>query len=180
MKLKHIILKHLIENKDKSFSIREISKILKKDYKNTYDAVSQIKDSVIIEKKSNSSFVKFKAKLTLDVYEVEKQRSYGLKLGLLAKDLKGMNPFFVAVVFGSYAKGKNAKNSDIDICLIGNKNKNVKSALKIHPKVEIQDFTYEEFISMLESKKVNVGHEIFKDGIVIHGLESYYEMIKHA
>lgn len=33
---------------------------------------------------------------------------------------------------------------------------------------------------MLKSKEFNVGNEIVKNNIVLHGIENFYEMINHV
>lgn len=184
MKLLHKILLHIIENKDKEFTIREISRILNVDYKNTYDAVMSLKDSITINKRANSNFITFKPVLTNDVYLVENLRKERLvknsNIRLIYNDLKKIDsPFFIAIVFGSYAKNKQTKHSDIDICIIYHHDANkVYSALSIHNLGQIHSFNIKEFLSMIRTKSFNVGHEIVKDGIVLHGLENYYELIK--
>ena len=186
-KLTNKILNLLIENKDKEFSIREISKLLKTDYKNTYSAVQIIKDSVGMIKKSNSCFIKFKAELTNDIYITEMFRTEEIlknqAIKLIRTDLHNIkNPFFTAILFGSYAKKTANKNSDIDLCIIHDNPiefKKIYSSISIHPKIQIQDFTYEEFISMLKNKEFNVGHEIVKTGTILKNIESYYELVKY-
>jgi len=186
MKFTNQILKKLIENKDKEFTNREISILLKKDYKNTYDAVQKLSNSIKIKKKGNSSYLSFKPVLTDEVYKVENIRNANIqnpKLKLIENDLESINnPFFIAVLFGSYAKNTHTKHSDIDICIIHDNKKEfekIRSALSIHSNIEIHDFTYEEFIKMLRDKPFNVGHEIVKSGIILKNIESYYNLMKH-
>lgn len=187
MKLLQRILKHLIENKDKEFTIREISRLLGKDYKNTYDAVQKLDDSIKITKKGNSSCLSFQPILTDEIYKVENIRKANQlrdpKLKLIEKDLENINnPFFIAILFGSYAKKTQTKHSDIDICIIHDNKKefkNIYSALTTHPNIEVHDFTYKEFIRMLRDKSFNVGHEIVKSGIILKNIEAYYKVIKH-
>ena len=187
LKLTHKILRLLIESKDKDFSIREVSKLLKIDYKNIYSAVQSIKDSIDMTKRSNSCFIKFKPKLSNDIYFVEKYRGEEVlknqEINLIVKDLSSLkNPFFVAVLFGSYAKKTANKNSDIDLCIIhdnADSFKKIHSSLSIHPKIELHEFTFDEFIQLLKSKDFNVGHEIVKDGIILKNIEIYYGLIKY-
>ncbi len=186
MNLKHSIIKLLIENKEKQYSIRKISKILKTDYKNTYDAVQSISESISIDKKGNASYLSFRPFFTNIICEVEQIRKQKLtkKLKTLYDDIQSIeNPFFIAVIFGSYAKGKETKNSDIDLCIIHDNEKEVKTIinrLSIHPTLEIQSFHYSEFLSMLKTKEFNVGHEIVREGVILKNIESYYEVIKHG
>ncbi|MFW6449955.1 MAG: nucleotidyltransferase family protein [Nanoarchaeota archaeon] len=185
MELKDRILMHLIQNKTKEFSINEMSKLLNKNYKNVYNAVKKIQNSIKITKRINSSLLRFKPELTNDIYFLENMRKEQLikKLNLIYLDIKRIkNPHFIAVLFGSYAKGTQTKNSDIDVCIIHDNEeefKTIHSALSIHPKLELHEFYYNDFMSMLNEKSFNVGHEIARDGVVLKNIESYYELIKY-
>lgn len=184
MVLKRNILVLLIENKDKTFTIREISKLLKKDYKNTYDAVQRLRDSITASKQGNSTFIGFRPAFTLDAISAEGLRRQRVKpkIRTILKDIDSMeNPFFTAVLFGSYAKGSETKGSDIDICILHDNHaeeKRIRTRLSLNPKVHLESFSYAEFTQMISSRKFNVGHEIVRHGIVLNNLESYYRIIK--
>ncbi len=186
MKFEQTILKLLIENKNKEFTIRELSKLLKKDYKNTYDAIQKIKTSINVDSKGNASYISFKPILTNNIYQTEKIRTELIKseITLIYEDIQNIqNPFCIMVLFGSYAKNKQTKNSDVDICIIHNNEleiKKIENKLAIHPKIEIHSFHYKEFIEMLKTKEFNVAHEILNDGIILKNIDSYYEVIKHG
>lgn len=186
MELKHTILKLLVENKHESFSIREISQKLGIDYKNTYVAIQKISDSVAIEKKSKSSFISFKPIFTADILLVETQRRKAIekKIDLLLKDMDTCDhPFFIPVLFGSYAKKTNTKHSDIDLCIIHDNQEEVAPLLRkisIHPTVEIHDFNHKDFINMLKTTDFTVGKQIVEHGIPLKNVELYYEVIKHG
>ena len=140
MKLKHTLLRFLIEHKQEEFSIRELSIKLKVDYKNTYDAIQNIKESINIRKKSNTSFISYKPEFTKDIFLVEFERQLNIKqkMPLLFKDIQNMeNPFFIPVIFGSYAKGTNTSNSDIDLCLIHNNDEEIKKITRKLEKVSV-------------------------------------------
>ena len=47
-------------------------------------------------------------------------------------------------------------------------------------KLEIQDFSSDEFVSMLEKKQENLAHEIIKKNIILFGIENYYNLIKNG
>lgn len=180
VKLTHRILQFLIEHKENEYSIRELSKILKVDYKNTYDAVQKI--PINKNKKGNATYLSFKPVLTTDIYEVEKQRQETIakKLPLLYKDIQELeNPFVIIVLFGSYAKGEETKHSDIDLCIIY-ESETAKSRLGIHPDVEEHSFYHEEFLQMIQSTQFTVGRQILKEGIVLKNIELYYELIRRS
>lgn len=185
IELKHMILMQLVQDKTREFTINEITGLLKKDYKNVYNAVKKVQNSIKTTKKANSTIITFNPELTNDIYLLENYRREELvkKIKLLYQDIKRIkNPHFVAVIFGSYAKGKQTKNSDIDLCIIhdnAEEFKKIQRALSIHSKLQIHEFHYNDFISMLNEKSFNVGHEIVKDGIVLKNIEGYYEMIRY-
>jgi predicted nucleotidyltransferase len=185
--LKDSILMYFVENKNREVTINELSKILKKDYKNVYVSVQEIKDNLTLNKKSNSTYVSFLPKISPHIFLIENIRKQNLlksnKIRLIYEDLKKIStPFFIAIIFGSYAKKNFTKNSDIDMCIIHNGEddfKEIYNKLSIHSKLEIHDFHYKEFISLLKNKSRNVGHEIVKDGIILLNVEAYYELLKH-
>ena len=44
-------------------------------------------------------------------------------------------------------------------------------------KLDIQEFTTNEFISMIEKKQNNLGKEIIKNNILLYGIENYYNFV---
>lgn len=92
--------------------------------------------------------------------------------------------FFILTVFGSYAKGTETKNSDIDLLLIvpsKDKVNSFEAALeKIYTKIkkDVTIVTTQEFIEMIKSNKFNVGNEAKKYHILLYGAEQWYSLIK--
>ena len=186
--LKEKITKYLIENKDSNHSIMKISQKLKADYKNTSQALSKINPKVYSKiKQGNSYLIDFNPDNNIETLSVERKRtrdffSNNLKLKVLRKYIRELNyPFLIVLVFGSYIRGINTKNSDIDICIIlDNKNKSIELNEKLNLlslNLEIQEFTSKEFISMIEKKQNNLGNEIVKNNIILYGIENYYNLI---
>ena len=70
------ILKFLIENQDKEFSIREISKIRNVNYKSAYLAIQKLNDLKIVNlrKLGNTINCSFNGKFNSLVFEVELER----------------------------------------------------------------------------------------------------------
>ena len=94
-------------------------------------------------------------------------------------------PDYSLILFGSYAKGKADKHSDLDIAIIVSEKdkeeaeratKPVKrmSSLEIH----FLEFTYKDFIEMLKSKDNNVGKEIIKNFVIFKGGEQFYDCLR--
>ncbi len=94
------------------------------------------------------------------------------------------NPLFVAVIFGSHAKGSVGKQSDIDLCIITDSaeiQKNVENIVRtIALPVHLLCFSVKEFVSMLKTTDDTVGKEITKRNIILKGIEPLYEVIRYA
>ena len=188
LKPKEKILKYLIENKE-PVSIRQTSGAVAIDYKNTYNYIGELTASgaIVKELKGNASFIEANLSPNQEIYSVENKRTREFlekhpTLKLIKNDLDELNyPFMIVLVFGSYAKNKETKTSDIDLCIIfDNEEKKKEFWNKLNLlslNLEIQEFTTKEFISMLEKRQNNVGHEIIKNNIILYGTENYYNLI---
>ena len=185
--LKEKILRHLIENKEKPKTIREISRDLKVDYKNTFQAINVLQDLIIKKKIGNLNLVEIKLAPSIEIFSIENKRTKQFlednkNLKLIKEDIISVNyPFFIVLIFGSYVKKTKTEKSDTDLCIISDselKTKELLSKLSLLPlKLEIHDFKINEFESMLETKKENIAKEITKNNIILYGIESYYNLI---
>ena len=187
MSLKEQILKLLIENK-RVWTILEISKRLKTDYKNTFQEINKLyPDLINKEKKGNLNLIELKISTNIKIIELERKRtaefiSTNHKIRLIHEDVERIDyPFFIVLIFGSNAKRKATEKSDIDLCIISDnkqKSKELVSLLHLLPqRIEIHQFTTEEFASMLKIKKNNIGKEIVKNNFILYGTENYYSLI---
>ncbi len=185
---KEKILKYLIENKE-SQSIRDISKKLKIDYKNTFQTINKIGHLIEKNKIGNTHAIKSNLILSEEIYTIEKKRQELFlkkhpKLSLIKKDIEKINyPFFIILIFGSTIKNINNKFSDLDLCIISdNKEKKEKLIQKLNllsMKIELHNFTTKEFLSMIEKKQPDISDEIIKNNIILYGIENYYNLISH-
>ncbi len=182
------LLKILIENK-KPYSINELSKIAKSDYKLVHTNVKKLleKKLIIQNKLGNTSQIQFAFKFDDLILKVENDRRDKISKNKYIKAiirnlLKIENPFSIVLLFGSYAKGTQNKNSDVDICIISDNKeitRNIEMNLRLLPiNLHIIDFTIEEFSSMLNSKRESVATEIVKNNIILSGIENYYRLIE--
>ena len=129
---------------------------------------------------------KFNNKFNNKVYEAEFYRRE--KLFKRNKDflvihnrLAELNFVFVALVFGSYAKGTANKHSDIDILTIDGDEKEIKSAISLLPnKIHLTTLSCDEFIQMVKSKEFTVVSEALKNNIILIGKEEYYRLLSNA
>ncbi len=190
MRTENKIIKLLIEDK-KAFTIRQISKKIKSDYRITHEVVQKlIKRSIILKQTvGRSSLCKLNEKYYgIEIYEVEDEKKRQL---LRNKDIKQFykeilskidTSFFIFLVFGSYAKNKQTKTSDIDIMFISNNKRfeeKINKILSLIPvKTHILIFNEKEFRNMHKSEKSNVVKEAVNNCIILYGIENYYRLIK--
>jgi len=184
---KEKLLKYLIENKNPQ-SIMTASGAIVVDYKNTYNIVNELQPEIILKEKiGNTSLISLKLTPNQEIYSIESKRtreflSKNPRLKLIKQDIENINyPFFIVLIFGSYVKGTENKVSDIDICIISDNHEKTRELIGqinlLTLKIEIQEFTTKEFISMIEKKQQNLGHEIVKNNIILYGIEDYYNLI---
>lgn len=185
------ILKLMIGHNAESFSINHISKLRSINYKTAYLNVKRLEKLKLIkaEKLGNTTNCTFSFKNHPLVYDAEilRRDEFLVKNSRMAvlynQLLKVKNPLFCALLFGSYAKGKQTKASDIDLAVISSDElfEQVRKEISILPlKLHLLQFTPEEFASSLRTTEFNVCHEIKKNNIVMFGTESYYEVLRHA
>lgn len=184
------IITNLIENKNPQ-SIRTISGTTLMDYKNTYNIINELVPEIISKEKiGNTNLIKLKLIPNQEIYSVENKRteeflSKHSKLKVVKKYAEDLNyPFLILLIFGSYVKKKNTNSSDIDICIISDNKGKIKELHEklgiLSLKLEIHEFATEEFVSMIEKNKSNLGNEIVKDNIILYGIENYYNLISKS
>lgn len=186
------IVQFLLSNKKKEFTIRTIAKETSVEYKAAYNGIKElIKEGIVNAKKAGQSTLcslNTKA-FNHRIFQAEEERKEALlknkdmvAIKSYFKDMK--SPFFIILIFGSYAKRTERKKSDIDLLLITDieaVNKEIHEKIKLIPlDVHLTAFSSKEFLSMLKTTEFNVGKEAFYNNIVFHGIEDYYRLIQHA
>ena len=191
MKTELKIIKSFIENK-KPKTIREIAQQIKSDYRITHIAVQRLieKNALKVQTVGKSSLCSLNGKYFGSyVYETENERKEEIlknkNINQLYKEImsKVKTSSFILLLFGSYAKNKQTRSSDIDLLFISNESgfeTRISDILSLLPlKTHALVFTEEEFIRMKDSKKSNVIQEAIESNIILYGIETYYR-IKNA
>ncbi|MFP4119016.1 MAG: nucleotidyltransferase domain-containing protein [Candidatus Woesearchaeota archaeon] len=179
-----LILAQLLKDRYKTYTIRELARTINKDYKNVYEALKAHPESIRKRTIGHSAEIQFAPHITSELIAAELTRVKAItkKLNLLVQDINNLDePLCPIILFGSYAKDNEHKNSDIDICIIHNNEKEaqrIELNLSIHPNIEIHTFHYSEFIRMMIDNTFNVGHEIARTGIPLRNIESYYKVLQ--
>ncbi|MCL1877877.1 MAG: nucleotidyltransferase domain-containing protein [Defluviitaleaceae bacterium] len=96
----------------------------------------------------------------------------------VANSIKSVHPDCTVILFGSYARGEQGEDSDLDICVLVNEityrraDMEVDAACAIRENfplpMDIMLYTYDEFEEKSQ-KKYLVQHEIKRDGVILHG-----------
>ncbi|MCX6750570.1 MAG: nucleotidyltransferase domain-containing protein [Candidatus Pacearchaeota archaeon] len=189
------ILSFLLENQEENNTIRGISRKLNKSYTLTYNNISDLEKKEFIKKKSvpPAQIITLNMQAQIELFiEIEfKRKSNFLKkypwARLMLKDIikNSSNPFFVLIVFGSYAKGLQTEKSDLDLLMVVQTKeekkimKNIVQEIYTKVKKSLIIVDLKDFKEMLSnSEKLNVGNEAKKNHILLYGTEQYYNIIK--
>ena len=181
------ILKLLIENQEKAFSIRQIGIQRKINYKSAYVNLKHLGEEgiVTLKKQGNTTICSFNRKFNSSVFEVEYARLQELLKNnnflVLYNRLVKINEQFILLLFGSYSRGMQTKKSDIDLLLISNNPKPIQTQINLMPlNIHLTNIKYEDFKSMLKSMEFTIVSEAVKHNIILIGIEDYYRLMNNA
>ena len=181
------ILKLLISSKEEAFSIRKISQLRGINYKSAYIALKFLAKVKIVDlkKMGNTIICTFNNNFNDMVFRAEFLRREDLfknKDFLIIHNRFSELKFpFIALLFGSYAKGTAKKHSDIDILTIGGDEKEIEKVTSLLPdKIHLTSVSYESFVRMVKSKDMSVVSEALKKNIPLIGIEEYYRLLKNT
>lgn len=186
------VIRLLIENREAELSINKIAGLLKKDYKNIHTIVRRLSkmSAVTLQPFGKSHRVTLNDKPHPLIIEAEYLRRHELlknkNVAVLYDSFRGLrSAAYILLVFGSYAKKKQTKQSDIDLLFVvpdaaeEEMEKEINNIARTLPlKLHIAIFKETDFIAMKNSKETTVGSEAIKNNIILHGIELYYEMIQ--
>jgi len=184
------IIKVMLEKQEEDLNIAKISKHSKIDYKNTYNIIKDLekKGLIIVKPLGKTKRIILNKKNNPLIFETEYNRRKDLfkknkDFLVIYKRLSELNFPFIVLLFGSHAKKKATKHSDIDLLIICEEKRENQIqevldlfSLKIHPTF----INFENFILMLKTKEFSVVSEAIKNNIILIGIEDYYRMIKNA
>lgn len=181
------ILKLFLDKKEEKFTIKKIAETIKINYRIAYEQTMKLeKDGLLkIAKIGNSKICEFTSKFDSRVFEAEYLRRKELFKNkdflIIHNRLAELKFPFIALLFGSHAKGTANKHSDIDILTIGGGEKEIQTTLSLLPdKIHLTALNYENFIHMAKSKEFTVVSEALKNNIIVIGIEEYYRLLSNA
>lgn len=198
------IIRLMRKDLDKALTILEISKQLKIGYRPAYNHISEMEKEGILKIAKIGSAKQCKLDLSspktrhlleeVDIVKKEELYKESPRLKIINNLISKLTERFISeihsvVLFGSYAKGKAARQSDIDLLFIISdlRNKKLREAIeresanyqyshniKISPLIT----NIEEFKKMLKSKELTVGKEVKEYGISLYGHEVFWRIIE--
>src|SRR3989344_4201833 len=191
------ILIFLLSNPEKQLTIRGIAKRLGKSYTLVCNNISDLDKKKIITKQSvpPAQIIRLNEFAPADVLidiELKRRKKFLKKylwVELMLEDILNStkNIFFILLVFGSYAKETQTIKSDLDLLIIVQAKKNIKSIEETictaHTKVKkgLNFVDIEDFKEMiLNPNSLNIGNEARKYHVILYGVEEYYQLLKRS
>lgn len=188
------IVEFLLRQWGKSFSIRQISKSIGQDYRIVFLSATKLEKLDLIKSDRIGKAKNCSLNLRKDVIPLISFISTRIKERFLKKNphlqplitdltTKIKNPYYSIIVFGSYAKGTNRKDSDLDVLFIipGEKEafeSQINSILRItplptHPII----LSYKEFMEGLTPPQPTISKEALENHVLLYGAEAFYKMV---
>lgn len=181
------ILRLLLQRKEDRFTIKKMAETLGINYRIAYERTMSLeKEGLLrITRIGNAKVCEFTGMFNEKVFEAEYYRRMGLfrrkDFLVLHNRLAELRFPFVALLFGSHAKGTANKHSDIDILTIGGNERELRATLSLLPeKIHLTTVSYEGFIHMARSREFTVVSEALRNNIVLLGIEEYYRLVRNA
>lgn len=189
----------LLEAWNKSiFAELSISEIMRHTGKKTkpwvFNALKELSKSNLLTKKRKGNMNLYSLELenplliqTLQFLEV--QRSYNFPALDTVRDAISKIPAsgYCLLVFGSYAEGKQTKESDLDVCFLVDVavEKKIKphfNDIKLSSKINIDEhyIVFGDFVKMLLREEENLAKQIFRKRRIFFGADIYYKLIMEA
>lgn len=183
------ILNFLGRTTGSSFTMLELSKLLKIPYASFYRTIKKMNSLLTIKQIGKAKVVNLNLKNPviksyLIISSEERKREYLLKQQVLKKLTGELQTKDVVVLFGSYAKGAQTKLSDIDLLIINKDGKRSlsfsKYELLFRKKINSIVITTKEFKLMLKDKEENVGKQALKNQIILNNPEQFWGVVLDA
>jgi predicted nucleotidyltransferase len=186
------VLKLLFDDLNNNPTMRGVSLSLNQKYPQTFKTIKNLeKEEIIILKEIGKSKIIYLNFLKDNPYYtcIEIERTEDLckknKEILFIKEKLKECGNFVSLIFGSHAKNKNLKSSDIDLLIIipnekgvEMTRKNIKNKLALY-NIDLNIISEKSLFQMWENKnELNVGNEILKSHYVLTGFETYINYLR--
>jgi len=180
------ILELFIRDYSTSYSILEITKILKINYSNAFKRIKElIKEHILIETKfgkANSISLNLNSPNTIHLIALveQMQRVNNELIYDIIKEIIHIDPFACIGLFGSRVARKAKKESDWDVFVISEYRKEVEKIMSKFPyasKIQLQVFDIHEFKESLLTAEETIVKHIVKNKQIIYNPYPFYNII---
>ncbi|MDO8740035.1 MAG: nucleotidyltransferase domain-containing protein [Candidatus Woesearchaeota archaeon] len=199
------IVRNLSINKE-GLTIKNLSNNLQKDYKNIHDAVNQLFKIGIIKKEkignynicklnySNDELIEYLKEYNYYIALGEFRKKHSIEHNIIMEAIRQIiaenyiNHIFVCLVFGSYSKGEEKKDSDLDILFITTHKRITSISCKefldeknapYQRRFHVIEQSVTDFMKDLKNKtKLSIAIELFNEPpVVLYGDDIFFRLI---
>ena len=183
------IINYLGKNIGNKYTMHELSKLVKIPYATFHRTIANSSDVIFKNKFGNTCLVEIKIsnpiiKSYLTISSDEEKKKFLRNHRLIRKISNELQIKDIVLLFGSYAKGTQTKNSDIDLLIINNSGKKSISfsryELLFKKKINPIFITKKEFKLMLKDKEENVGKQALKNHIVLKNPDKFWSLVENG
>ncbi|MBU0930142.1 MAG: nucleotidyltransferase domain-containing protein [Nanoarchaeota archaeon] len=177
------IINYLGKNLNQSFSMHELSKLIKIPYATFYRTIQEMKDLIRMQNIGKSKIISLNTenpavKSYLIISSDEEKKDFLKKHSIINKIASELQTKDTVILFGSYAKENEKESSDIDMLIISKDGKKTISFSKYEilfkKKINPIFITKSEFRQMLKEKEENVGKQALKKHIILQNPENFW------
>ncbi|MEK6918365.1 MAG: nucleotidyltransferase domain-containing protein [Nanoarchaeota archaeon] len=141
----------------------------------------QVGKSLLYRLEINNRSASYLGLVTYEIYDLPNPL-----LNTIEQEVGKKISSFIGIVFGSYAKGTQRKDSDLDIAILVENKKEVSTAKAVMESIKLREllpvhyqvFSNDEFTKMLKHELENVGKEIARNQLIFYNPASFYSLIK--
>ena len=182
-----------LEKGHEGIHLREISRLVKTGLPNVKRFLEILEEEKVVKREKEANLVKFKLRESQTTIAYLKQTNTQKFILLPVKIQNAVTDFLneleekpvIALIFGSYAKGNYAKESDTDVLLVFQKLENAKDientakriSMRTNTKINPVYVNYKGFEKNFLDKNHDFSKEIRQDVIIIFGVEHYYKLL---
>src|SRR3989338_5701512 len=191
-KLEIMIMELFVADPRKRYSIRDISKSIKKQYAPVHTAVQRLikKEALKKQRIGHTDYCSINVDGDASIFcfaEAWRAKQFKRKnkdIEIITKEVleKLKAQFYALILFGSYAKGMQTKNSDVDFLLIADSTsraeeleRSLAGVLRLSAKpVHVISMSCHDFMDMAKSKDANPVNQAIGNHIIFGGCEEFY------
>ncbi|PIN95320.1 hypothetical protein COU53_00055 [Candidatus Pacearchaeota archaeon CG10_big_fil_rev_8_21_14_0_10_30_48] len=189
------IFEPLTKNMLKEYSIKEIKEACGEKSNNALTlALKKFKEENIVKERKIGRSLLYTININnelvfnyIQLINTKKLSKFALRtIERIKEDVEKHTSFFSIVIFGSYASGKQTKNSDLDVAVFIDEENNRKiietaiksSELKTPLNIDSHVISKDEFLEMLKVDEENLGKQIARKHSSIYNSHIFYSLLK--